>query len=157
MLVKIGFVLLFVLLGVAVVLMGVFMQGDARGRLPGIEESLREGAAQPPSARAKVAVPADLPPARGAEPTAKARYTLRLGQFSNRADAEILTAQVEALQLPGIKARTLAVRGVAGETAWITAAGDQDQPMALESARVWLSGHFGLSDAQAIPMPVARP
>ncbi len=156
MLVKIGFVLLFVLLGVLVILMGVFMQGDARGRLPGIEESLREDAARPP-VRAPAVVPVTAPPATGGAATVKVRYTLQLGQFPKQADAEALTAQVEALQLPGIKARTLAVRTATGEVAWITAAGDQALPVALESARIWLSGHFGLSDTRVIPMPATQP
>lgn len=154
MVAKIGFVLLFVVLGVLVMAMFFFLPGDARGRLPGIEETLQRGEATP--ARLPAAA---QPPRQGAptSPPARGRYTLQLALFPERADAEALAAQVEALQLPRIKARALAVRNAAGQASWITVAGDQDRPEALESARAWLGEHFSLRDTRIIAMPATNP
>lgn len=160
MVAKIGFVLLFVVLGVLVMAMFFFLPDDARGRLPGLEESLQRGEAIPAPARE----PAATQPPRQETPTsppatvpARGRYTLQLAVFPERADAEALAAQVEALQLPRIKARALAVRNAAGQASWITVAGDQDRPEALESARAWLGEHFSLRDTRVIAMPATNP
>lgn len=157
MVAKIGFVLLFVVFGVLAMVMLFFSPGDARGRLPGIEESLQRG--EP--AAVPTREPAAGEPTRQSPPpaavTARGRYTLQLGLFPERADAEALAAQVEALQLPRIKARALAVRDAAGQTSWITVAGDQDRPEALESARAWLGEHFSISDTRVIAMPATNP
>jgi hypothetical protein len=150
-------VLLFVVLGVLAMAMLFFPPGDSRGRLPGLEESLQRGEATPGPAREPAATqpPLQAPPPTVA--TARGRYTLQLGLFASRADAEALAAQVEALQLPKITARTLAVRNAAGQASWITVAGDQDRPEALESARAWLGEHFSLGDPRVIAMPATNP
>lgn len=167
MIAKLGFVLLFIAFGVLAFLMGVFAPDDARGNLPGLEKMLQSStetsvsapAALPPRARAPEARPGDkaqplenllLPASPG-----KARYTLQLGIFPDQAEADALTARVEALHMPGIKAKTLAVRDRAGQAWWIAAAGDQDAPEALESARLWLSERLALNATRTILLPAA--
>jgi len=168
MIAKLGFVLLFVAFGVLAFLMGVFAPDDARGRLPGLEEMLQSsaetGASTPaglPAHTAAAGVKAGnkAPPLENRLLPAtsnKARYTLQLGIFPDQAEADALTAQVEALHLPGIKAQTLAVRDRAGQAWWIAAAGDQDAPESLESARVWLSEQLALNATRAIQLPAAH-
>lgn len=167
MIAKLGFVLLFVAFGVLAFLMGVFAPDDARGRLPGLEQMLQSSAAT--GASAPDILPARAPATRAGDQAkplplenprlpatpGKARYTLQLGIFPDQAAADALARQVEALQMPGIKAKTVAVRDRSGQPWWIAAAGDQDTPDALESARVWLSERLALNTARAILMPAA--
>ncbi|MDD5390204.1 MAG: SPOR domain-containing protein [Gallionellaceae bacterium] len=165
MIAKLGFVLLFIAFGVLAFLMGVFAPDDARGKLPGLEQMLQGSAETGVSAPAGLAARALAPVTRPGDkaqplenlllPTtpSKARYTLQLGIFPNQSEADALTAQVEALHMPGIKAKTLAVRDRAGQSWWIAAAGDQDEPEALESARVWLSERLALNTTRAIQLP----
>jgi hypothetical protein len=160
MVAKIGFVLLFVVLGVLVMVMLFFLPGDARGRLPGIEESLQSDETPSTSVREPAATQAprqEVPMSPPVAVSARGRYTLQLGLFPDRADAEALAAQVEALQLPRITARALALRDAAGQVSWVTVAGDQDKAEALESARAWLAEHFSLSETRIIAMPATNP
>jgi len=165
MIAKLGFVLLFVAFGVLAFLMGMFAPDDARGRLPGLEQMLQSSAETGASAPAVLPARATvvgikvgdkaLPLENLLLPTSpgKARYTLQLGIFPDQVEADALTAQVEALHMPGIKAKTLAVRDRAGQAWWIAAAGDQDAPEALESARLWLSERLALNTTRAIQLP----
>jgi hypothetical protein len=170
MIAKIGFVLLLIVFGVLTFLMWVFMPGDARGRLPGIEEVLRSGAkpgtpaptgkqGQAPTPPAPAATAGKAPPLESLliPPGApgKARYTLQLGIFPDQAEADVLTIQVDALHLPGLKTRILPVRDRAGQPWWIAAAGDQDAPKALESARVAIGERLALNAIHAIQLPAA--
>jgi len=169
MIAKLGFILLFVIFGVLAFLMGVFAPSDARGWLPGIEQTLQGNAATRTPTSAGVPARASavaVQPAAKAKPlplenllipatSTKARYTLQLGIFPDQAEADALTAQVEALHLPGVKATTLAVQDRGGQAWWITAAGDQDAPEALESARIWLSERLALNATRAILQPAA--
>ncbi len=165
MIAKLGFVLMFVAFGVLAFLMGMFAPDDARGRLPGLEQMLQSSAETGASAPAVLPARATvvgikvgdkaLPLENLLLPTSpgKARYTLQLGIFPDQVEADALTAQVEALHMPGIKAKTLAVRDRAGQAWWIAAAGDQDEPEALESARLWLSERLALNTTRAIQLP----
>lgn len=157
MIAKLGFVLLFVAFGVLTIMMGVFAPDDARGSLPGLEQMLQSSTETGVSAAGVPAGDKAKPqplenPLLPATPN-KTRYTLQLGIFSDQAEADALTAQVEALHLPGIKAKTLAVQDRAGQAWWIAAAGDQDAPESLESARVWLSERLALNATRAIQLP----
>jgi hypothetical protein len=173
MIAKLGFVLLFVIFGVLTLMMGVFATDDARGRLPGIEQIVQGGDASTtarqmrPSPQGAAANQSRLPEATSsakavaqdklpipAGAPGKVRYTVQLGMFADQAAADALVAQIEAMHLPGIKANTVAVRDRAGRSWWIAAAGDQDAPEALESARFWLSEKLSLSAARVIQLPV---
>ncbi len=165
MIAKFGFVLLFAVFGALVFMMGVYLPNEARGRLPGGERMQSDKAAGAGSTPAPAPAAAK---AGGEDKTAPletlqlpatasktARYTLQLSLFTSQADADALVAQVEALHLPGIKAKTLAVRDRAGQAWWIATAGDQDAPDALESTRVWLGERFALHAMRAIQLPAA--
>ncbi len=169
MIAKLGFVLLFVIFGVLTLFMGVFTTDDARGRLPGIEQIVQNGAvparpsggdSRPTAAKSPVTTPESTDksqpmdnPLIATGASGKVRYTVQLGIFPEQADADILTSQVEAMHLPGIKAKSLRVRDRAGQVWWIAAAGDQDAPVALESLRAWLSDRLALNAARIIPLP----
>lgn len=165
MIAKLGFVLLFITFGVLAFLTGVFAPDDARGNLPGLEQMLQSSTETGVSAPAVLPAPApEARPGDKAQPLenlllpaspGKARYTLQLGIFPDQAEADALTARVEALHMPGIKATSLAVRDRAGQAWWIAAAGDQDAPEALESARLWLSERLALNATRTILLPAA--
>lgn len=171
MLAKFGFVLLFLVFGLLMFLLGASLSEEARLRFPQLEKLrpakppvppmvVPAAPGKPPSQAGKAGADPKAPPPQPLEtllipaPAPKAgRYALQAGIFPDPAQADALVARIAALHLPGVKARTLAMRDREGRDWWVAAAGERDAPESLEDIRAWLGDRIALADARAILLP----
>lgn len=165
MLNRYGYALLLLAFGALVFLLGVLLPQDLRQRLTFASGEPPTAAVPAPAAAAGAKTPtaaAAPPPALETlllpvPAPANARYTLRLGLFTDPAQARSLADQVEQLHAPGLKTRVLAVQDRNGQPWWLTLAGDAARPADLEGLERWLRQRLSLAHVAVALAPPPAP